>query len=176
MTISFDKGYGHDVNIAFFKIEQKETFVEINASFSFTLRNALQKFSPSLKNATTKQAYNDAFFKYVKVNLILLDDNEQKMELESFKELFDAEHSGQDNIRIIFNGSNLARIKNTLIFNVSPKQTNYHTVVSKNKEDQIFTTNINNTSFYLETRFVNNYSYFIYVPITILLLLMIFFF
>jgi len=87
MTISFNKGYGHDVNIAFFKIEQKETFVEINASFSFTLRNALQKFSPSLKNATTKQAYKDAFFKYVKANLILLDVNGQKMEFESFKEL-----------------------------------------------------------------------------------------
>jgi hypothetical protein len=176
MTVSLNKGYGHDVNIAFFKIEQKETFVEINASFSFTLRNALLKFSPSLKNATTKQAYKDAFFKYVKANLILLDVNGQKMEFESFKELLDAEHSGQDNIKLIFRGSNIARIRNTLIFNVSPKQVNYHTVVSKTKEDQVFTTNTNNMSFYLKTETFNNYSYLIYVPVTILLIFVILFF
>jgi hypothetical protein len=176
MIITINSGYGHDVNIAFYKIEQKKTFVEINASFSFTLRNALLKFSPSLKNAKTKQAFENTLFNYVKANLVLIDNKGKEMEFLSFNELDNNDHSGQENIKLLFKGTNLARIKNTLIFNVVDKQINYHSIISKSNEEKDFITNRKESSFSLEAKSDLNNSFLFFIPIAILLVFTIFFF
>ncbi len=65
--------YAHKSNEAFFRVIQKESVIEIETEFSWTLRNALLNFRPELEQASNKVEYEKAFIDYLKVNLVLTD-------------------------------------------------------------------------------------------------------
>ncbi|MFK5856550.1 MAG: hypothetical protein QM503_10495 [Bacteroidota bacterium] len=127
-------GYAHETNEAFFNIIEKENTIEIQAEFPWTMRNALIAFNPSLENSTDKKDFENTFVEYLKANLILKDKNGDILKYQNYQELENNGHSHQNNYLIIFRGSDLFEITNTIMFNVYENQVNYNTItVNSNK-------------------------------------------
>lgn len=80
-------GYAHKTNEAFFTFIQKETTVEIEVEFPWTLRNALIEFNPLLENSTTKKEFENTFSNYIKETIILKDKNGKLLHYQEFIEL-----------------------------------------------------------------------------------------
>lgn len=148
----FFYGYceAHNPNEAFYKIKQAEKNIEIEAEFPWTLRSSLLLFSPKLRTAKSQQEFEAVFVEYIKKNLILTDKDGKKMLFRSFKELKTDGHSHGNTYLLIFEGKNLAEIKNTIMFDISDKQTNYHTLLTQKSNKQMETTP-KQPSFELET-------------------------
>lgn len=147
-------GYAHEVNEAFFKINQKENTVEIEAEFPWTMRNALIAFNPSLENATSKKDFENTFIEYIKANLILTDKKGNKLKYQEYRELKNSGHAHQNNYLIIFKGDELYEIINTILFNVYNNQVNYHTITSNSKQEN-FTTKKGEQRFILKKQLPN---------------------
>ncbi len=133
--------YSHSPNEAFFKIEEKKKTVIIHAEFPWTLRNALIAFEPDLLKSTNSNDYKRAFKEYLKANLILTDENDNKMKFISFEKKENYGHGHQNNYIIEYKGSNLQKIENSLLFNISNKQLNHHLLRINEKETFIKTSN-----------------------------------
>jgi len=151
-------GYAHQTNEAFFTIIQKEKSIEIQAEFPWTIRNALIAFNPSLEKSTNNKDFENTFIEYIKENLILKDENGKTLKFQSFKELRNSGHSHQNDYQIIFKGSLLFEITNTIMFNIYENQVNYNTVTINSKQ-KIFKTKKGVTHFELIKSKKTNYWY-----------------
>ena len=126
--------YAHETNEAFFKIVQKENSIEIRAEFPWTMRNALISFNPSLENSTDKKDFEKTFIQYLKANLILKDKNGKTLKYQTYQELKNDGHSHKNNYLIIYKGSDLFEITNTIMFNIYDNQVNYNTITINSKQ------------------------------------------
>ena len=151
-------GYAHKTNEAFFKITQKENTVEIEAAFPWTMRNALIAFNPYLENSTDKKDFENTFTDYIKENLILTDKNGDTLKHQAYKALKNSGHSHQNNYLILFKGSHLIGITNTIMFDIYDSQVNYHTITINSKQ-QTFKTKKGRTHFGLAESKKTNYWY-----------------
>ncbi len=133
--------YSHNPYEAFFKIEEKKETVIVHAEFPWTLRNALIAFEPELLKSTDSNDYKTVFKEYLKTNLVLIDENDNKMKFISFEKKENHGHGHQNNYIIKFKGSNLQKIENSLLFNISNKQLNHHLLQVNNNEILIKTSN-----------------------------------
>ena len=122
--------FAHEGNIAFFKIEQKETTVEVIAEFPWTIRNALLDFAPELKNSKSQEEFNTAFFDYIKSSLILSDMNGKQLELLKIESLNKDGHSHQNDFLFSFKGSSFKKVINRISFNLNTNQINHHTIIN----------------------------------------------
>ncbi|MCG1036336.1 hypothetical protein [Polaribacter sargassicola] len=165
--------FAHDANKTFFKIVQSDDSIIVNAEFPWTLRNALLKFKPELKNSKNKIDFKNAFFDYVAINFILKDKNGQIIELLKIEEDKSVNtHSHQNNYIFYFDNGIFYEIQNTLLFNENKNQENFHFIVLENQKFTRITDNKNyNFNIYKST---TNYLYWLIIPF--LLLLILFFF
>lgn len=120
--------YAHKTNEAFFRVTQKESVIEIETEFPWTLRNALLNFRPELERASNKLEYEKAFIDYLKGNLVLTDSQGNVLEFMKFEQMENMGHSHQNNYRITYMGTSFERIKNTIMFNIFDNQVNYHRI------------------------------------------------
>ena len=159
-------GYAHETNEAFFTIIQKENTIEIKAEFPWTMRNALTAFNPSLKKSTNKDDFENTFVEYIKANLLLKDRNGNILKYQAYQELENNDHSHQNNYLIIFKGSDLFEITNTIMFNVYDNQVNYNTITINSKQET-FKTKSGLTHFELSESMntKNRYYFFLFIPI-----------
>jgi len=138
------KGYGrHEPNEAYFIIIQKEAIVQIQAEFPWTIRKALLNEDASLKNATSKEEFDKAFFNYIKKHLILKDTSNKELDLLSVEELPKTGHNHGGTFLISFSGNEFKSVKNELMFNLYKNQQNHHEFsVSKKNKLEFSTTKI----------------------------------
>lgn len=118
--------FAHDPHEAFFSINQTQDTVKIKAQFPWTLRNALIQFSPTLVDATSSRDFELAFMEYVKKNIILIDSLGAAMPFAYFEALENNGHSHESNYLLVFLGNGMGNITNSMMFDLSDKQINYH--------------------------------------------------
>lgn len=121
-------GYTHEANEAFFEITQKDSTVEIIAEFPWSLRNALLLFDPSLQEATDRTAFEKTFVQYLQSNLVFFDKNGNELEFLSYQELDHSGHSHQNRYLIVYQGKEIEKVLNKIMFNAFDNQINYHTL------------------------------------------------
>lgn len=120
--------FAHEGNKSFFKIEQKETTVEVIAEFPWTIRNALLGFAPELKNSKSQEDFDTAFFEYIKSSFILRDLDGNQLELLTIKDIRLDGHSHQNDFLFTFKGTSFNTVLNHISFNLTPSQINHHTI------------------------------------------------
>ncbi|MBU2998038.1 hypothetical protein KO500_16470 [Cellulophaga baltica] len=148
----FFSTYAHDVKEAYFKIEESDAEILVKAEFPWTIRKAVFKFKPELKNNKSKEAIDNAFFEYVQSNLILkdLDGNTiQLLNIEASNN--NAGHSHQSNFTFYFKKATLLEVQNTIMFNLSDSHTNLHSFINSGNS-KIYTTSLNEPSFKCKTK------------------------
>ena len=138
--------FAHEGNKSFFKIEQKETTVEVTAEFPWTIRSALLYFVPELKTLKTKEAFDAAFFEYIKSSFILMDKNGTQLELISIESINLDSHSHQNDFLFSFKGISLDKVSNQISFNLNSNQINHHTIVDR-YEMRVYETTLGNPNF-----------------------------
>lgn len=157
--------FSHDIENVVYRITLVENTVAIEAEFPWTIRNALLEFQPNLENATSKKDFDDALFRFVKRNLILTDRNSEILDLISITPLPRKEHSHGNEFLLLFEGSDLKEIKNTLLFEYQNKQKNIHKLGG-----QTFITTINAPSFIISIPSKNKYLWWLsIIPIGFLI-------
>ena len=119
-------GFAHQADEAYFNISTQDSFIEIVSELPWTIRNSLIKFAPYLDKAKTKQEFLDAFFQYIKKNIILEDEEGHVLQLLKIQELPQNGFTHQSDFLIQFKGSHFQRMTNTVLFNLFPNQKNYH--------------------------------------------------
>ena len=160
-------GHAHETNEAFFTFIQKETTVEIEVEFPWTLRNALIEFNPLLENSTTKKEFENTFSNYIKETIILKDKNGKLLHYQGFIELETKGHSNQNSYLLIFKGTNLFEVINTIMFNVNDNQVNYNSITI-NSTEMTFKTKKGSNKFYINDSTTANYSYFLLLLVPII--------
>jgi len=128
ICLFISNGFAHDANKAFFKIQQKDNIVEVQAEFPWSLRNAILEAFPELENSKSQEDFNNAFFKYLSTNLEI-KNGDSILELLSINEATHEGHSHQNNFIIQYKGNAFDFITNTMMFNVYDNQKNYHDII-----------------------------------------------
>ncbi|MFK7832532.1 MAG: DUF6702 family protein [Winogradskyella sp.] len=139
MFLSVCYGFAHDANKAFFTIQQKEDYVEVQAEFPWSIRNAVLEAYPELENSKDKAEFEAAFYQYVNANFRIAH-GDSSLELISVKEEFYEGHSHQNNFSFQFKGGTFDRVSNTLMFNSYDNQKNYNDVILKSESLEFITT------------------------------------
>jgi len=165
------KGYGHEPNKAYFVVTQKASVVELQAEFPWTIRKALLSDNVGLKNATTKEEFDKAFFNYVKKYLILKNTSNESFDLLSVEELPKTGHSHGSTFLISFSGSELMSVKNELMFNLFKNQENYHEFNMGEKNVLEYSTTKKAPSFIVRETVENN---FLWLGMGLLFLIIVF--
>jgi flagellar biosynthesis chaperone FliJ len=132
-------GYAHDSDKAFFQIIQKNNFVEVNAEFPWTLRNALLTYAPKLKETKDKKEFEKALFEYIKSSFIITDIDKNILELLSVNEIKSAGHSHQNTFVLVYEQGVPFQITNTIMFNINDNQENYHNITVNKKSFKYLT-------------------------------------
>ena len=145
MCLFITSGFAHDANKSFFKIEQKNNVVEVQAEFPWSIRNAVMEAFPELESSNNKKDFETAFFNYIDANFSIRNSN-VLLSLVSVKEVDIQSHSHQNNFVFVFAGNNFDTVTNTVMFNIYDNQKNFHDV-EINKEYEEFVTTSENTSF-----------------------------
>ena len=164
--------FAHEGNIAFFKIEQKETTVEVIAEFPWTIRNALLDFAPELKNSKSQEKFDTAFFDYIKSSFILTDIDGNDLELLSVVPVNSDGHSHQNDFLFTFKGSSYKKIINRISFNLNTNQINHHTIVNS-YETKEYNTSLSQPNFEISKQNNANFGFLwllILLPIGIALI------
>jgi len=140
LSIWFSKSYAHDSKEAFFTISKTENAIIVKADFPWTIRNALFKFKPELANTRDKTSIENAFFEYVKLNLILKNKQENLLKLIHITEDTSIGHSHETKYIFTFENDKIFKVDNRLMFNLNDEQVNYHTILINNKSSKYSTT------------------------------------
>lgn len=146
----------HNSKEAFFAVQFYEKYIEVEAEFPWTLRNALIDFAPELNNATHKQQFRAVFESYVKANFLVYDNDKKPLELNRIKTVQANGHSHQINYIFEFKGRSVTEIKNTMLFNISEKQRNYHTILLHGKKRK-YLSSFSNPSFLIQQQKTVNF-------------------
>ncbi|MEM9052008.1 MAG: hypothetical protein AAGC47_08160 [Bacteroidota bacterium] len=128
LTISME---GHSPHQAHFTIEQASDKVIVMAEFPWTLRNALFEYSPELKEAREAEQFNLTLKDYVNENLILRNDLGAKIPLLNVEEIEDHGHSHSGTYLLTYAPDNVASVQNSLMFNLSEKHKNFHSLTTE---------------------------------------------
>jgi len=139
MCLFITNGFAHDANKSFFKIQQKVDFVEVQAEFPWSLRNAVLEAFPELENSNNQKDFDTAFFKYIDANFSIRN-GKALLSLVSVKAVDSPGHSHQNNFVFVFAGNNFDTVTNTIMFNIYENQENYHEVEVNNQHEEFVTT------------------------------------
>ncbi len=160
----------HEVNEAFFEFVIKSNSVEVYVEFPWTMRNALIEYNPDLKHSTSKADFVKTFEKYLIENLILENSDRRQLNFDFFEELPQNGESHQNKYMLVYSGSNLARVQNTIMFNLYDNQVNYNSF-QINAEKKTYETNKSNPFFYLKDDVNDFMIYLVMIGIPLLYLI-----
>lgn len=120
------QSFAHDTDKAYFKIYQDGETIEVVAEFPWTIRNAVLDFAPQLKSSNSKEEFDTAFHHYIAKNLILSDMHDNHLKLIEISKAEVSGHSHQNDYKLIFEGTTVSSITNTIMFNTNSTQENIH--------------------------------------------------
>lgn len=116
--------FSHSPNEVSFSIYKKDTFILVDTEFPWAIRNAVFMADSLLNDSSTKEEINNSLFTYVKHNFVLKDIGGEPIKL---LKLVDTKNEGHhENYQFVFEKKEIGEIKNTLLFNFSKKQKNFH--------------------------------------------------
>ena len=103
---------------------------------------------------------------YIKANLILTDKKGNILNFKGYKELDNYRYSHSSIYQIVFSGKDFKKVTNSIMFNVFKRQVNYNTV-TVNGEQEVFTTNIGKSYFWLAGKYSTSFCYLdvLYIPV-----------
>ena len=139
-------GLAHNPHECFFDIKIEKQSCTISAEFPWTLRNALIQQTPALKDAKSTLEFEKAFEQYIAANLILKNNHGQSLLFKGFKTLDNSGHSHQSSYALQYQGSDVKQITNTIMFDISDKQVNYHSLMVDGQK-KTFETYVGHNSF-----------------------------
>ncbi len=154
-------GFAHSPHECFFDINIEKNGCSIKAEFPWTLRNALLAYEPALKNAQIPLAFEQAFEKYISSHLILKDKDGKALVFMGFRALESSGHSHQNEYELEYEGSDVKQVTNTIMFEMSDKQSNYHSIMV-NGTKRTFETYKGQDSFMVDDLSDNYTPYFIF--------------
>lgn len=140
LSLIFTLCQAHNANEAFFTLKKGENTIEVQAEFPWTIRNALLDELPELEKTGDKTAFQHAFFNYIQNRFILKNEDQTSLDLLDVKEQETNGHSHHTNYVFVFKGQDVSTIENTIMFNISPNQKNYHTIEFYTPKDVFMTT------------------------------------
>lgn len=146
MCFVFFQSKAHDATEAFFTINNLENKITVDANFPWTIRKALLKFKPELEYKKVNLDFEKAFFDYVKENFIIADKHNKQLKLLNVILNKNKDHSHETNYTFTFEKKEYLFITNSLLFNVSKKQSNHH-YLFQNKSKIKFITNKESPTF-----------------------------
>ncbi|MFD0964762.1 hypothetical protein [Pseudofulvibacter geojedonensis] len=144
--------WGHEPNEAYFVIKNSRNSIEVEAEFPWTIRNALLKYDKSLENATTKEAFEEVLFSYVKEKLVFFDHEKNQLKLLSIKELPRTGHGHGSRFLIAYQEGNYQKVKNELMFDLYDNQQNHHELITSESITKNYSTTKNNPIFELKVK------------------------
>lgn len=122
--------WGHDSDKAFFTIHQEKETVVIEAEFPWTIRNSLIENAPYLNNSSSQEAFDKAFEELIKQNLLVYGIHGEQLPFVRLEEINSEVHSHSYKYKLVYKGSKISKIKNTLLFNIFDNSQNYHYFVT----------------------------------------------
>lgn len=166
ITCHLNLGLAHNPHECFFDIKIEKQNFTITAEFPWTLRNALIQQTPALKNAKSNIDFEIAFEQYLMANLILKNNNGQQLPFKGFKTLDNSGHSHQNSYVLQYEGSDVKYITNTIMFDISDKQVNYHSLVVDGQQ-KTFETYVGHNSFMIDDIHDNDNWYINFAVLTV---------
>ncbi len=154
-------GIAHSPHECYFDIKIEKNACIIKAEFPWTLRNALLAFDPALNNTQTQQSFERAFEKYISSHLIIKDTHGKALVFKGYKALKSSGHSHQNEYALEYEGGYVKQVTNTIMFEMSDKQVNYHGLMV-NGQPKTFETYVGHNSFMVDDLSVNFTPYFIF--------------
>lgn len=142
IVMSLTDAYAHDSTRAFFTIPEngKHGRVQVQAEFPWIIRNALSAYDTTLNTNKSRDAFDQALFNYAKANLIMEDAEGQALPLIKAYEVEEGGHGHQNNFIFEYQGNGVHQITNTMLFNVSEQQLNYHNIITDYQDVEFETT------------------------------------
>ena len=132
-----------DAKTAHFDITTTDKNIVVAAEFPWTIHNALIEFNPSMKNDTSKQSYINTMKQYIEAHFHIITPFGFEAKLTDIKRVQKNEHSHQANFIFLFKKDSIHSIRNSLLFDQSPKHVNHHTITHGNTT-KTFQTSISN--------------------------------
>jgi hypothetical protein len=124
LLISINCAFSHSPNEVSFSIYEKDTSILVETEFPWSLRNAVFIADSSLNDSSSYKEIKTSLFNYVNQNFVIIDVNGKQIKL---LKLIDLKNQGHhENYQFVFEKKEIGKIKNTLLFNFSSKQKNFH--------------------------------------------------
>ncbi|GAA3623559.1 hypothetical protein [Flavivirga jejuensis] len=161
-------GYAHDADEAYFEITTQKYHTIIEAEFPWTIRNALIAYDSNFSNAKTIEDINVIFFNYVKEKFKIFDSNDNPLALQKVKLIKDKNHSHSTNYTIIFKGTEIAKISNSMLLEYNNSQENHHFYSLNNKLKGEAITDILSPSFNIKSKQKSTQNIYLIISVSIL--------
>lgn len=132
--------FSHSPNEVSFSIYESDTSILVDTEFPWSIRNAVFMFDSTLNKKSTYEDIHNSLFNYIEENLIINDLNGDKIKL--LKVINKKNQGHHENYQFVFEKRGIRKIKNTLLFNFSKKQKNYHVLdINGEKKEFVLTHN-----------------------------------
>jgi hypothetical protein len=153
MTDTFE---GSPSSKAFFEMFQIGEEFEVKSIIPCSLYETLLIAHASEINYLNQNKSEGVLFNYIKENLIIIDSNGKKLEMESVENQGRDEESKTMTFQLLFenSASEIKWVINTFLFDVNPNHANYH-MISEDEEDYVITS-VQESKFAMPTNEKNN--------------------
>ena len=119
-----NNAFSHSPNEVSFSIYEKDTFVLVDTEFPWSIRNAVFMADSTLNESSSFDEIKVSLFNYVTQNFVMTSVDGKVIKL---LKLIDLKNQGHhENYQFVFENKEIGKIKNTLLFNFSEKQKNFH--------------------------------------------------
>lgn len=166
LLFSINPLFSHSPNEVSFSIYKEDTFILVDAEFPWSLRNAVFMYDSTLNNQSTFQDIQNSLFRYIEANLIIKAENEEILKLLKVTDKKGKSH--HEEYQLVFEKKTIKSIRNTLLFNFSSKQKNFH-VLDVNEQKTEFVLTKDNPEITFEAESSISYLWFLLGGIVLLL-------
>jgi hypothetical protein len=154
LLISINCAFSHSPNEVSFSIYEKDTSILVDTEFPWSLRNAVFISDSTLNDSSSFEEIKASLFKYVNQNFVITGVNGEQIKL---LKLIDLKNQGHhENYQFVFEKKEIGKIKNTLLFNFSSKQKNFHLLQLNGEKLEFVLTKKNQEITIKETRTISN--------------------
>jgi hypothetical protein len=119
----------HEPDLGYFLIQSQGSFIRVEAELPWTIRSAVYQFKPDLPLDATQKQLDQALFEYIQQHLVMIDDQGKPLPLAEVRPIKREGHTHQFDVEMLFQGTSVSILRNTLLWNVVAQPTHTHEVV-----------------------------------------------
>lgn len=140
---------GHDISAVEFRIDHQSEHISVQVDLPWTLKEALEKFDPSIKIDKSRNHFDKVLFNYVKEHFVLWDADLNEIPLLYIEETVPSDqHVHGACFKFVFRSESISRIENRFLFDINKRQRNIH-LIQENDKWVGYTTTSDRSSFNL---------------------------